>query len=59
MSQDFSILVSKTDGELVECSPNSLSLFSSSSKDLGLGLDPLTLKMVPCFQLFGDYVINF
>ena len=31
MSQDFSILVSKTDGELVEYSPKSLSLFPSAS----------------------------
>ena len=51
--------MSKTDGELVECSSNSLSLFSNSSKDLGFGLGPLTLKMVPCFQLFEDYVLNF
>ena len=60
MSQDFSTLVSKTDGELVECSPNSLSLFSSSSKDLSPGLDPLTMKLVPCLNsVVRDYALNF
>ena len=59
MSQDFSILVSKTDGELVECSPKSLSLFPSSSKDLGPGLDPLTMKLVPCLNsVVKDYALN-
>ena len=52
--------MSKTDGELVECSPNSLSLFPSSSKDLGPGLDPLTVKLVPCLNsVVKDYALNF
>ena len=60
MSQDFSTLVSKTDGELVEFSPNSLSLFSSSSKDLGPGSGPLTIKLVPCLNsVVRDYALYF
>ena len=50
MSQDFSTLVSKTYGELVEYHPSLSHCFLVLVKDLGSGLNPLIMKLVPCLN---------